>query len=361
MLTRRKFIKRVSAGGVALACGGFGSVASAQDVLKVGIAYASPVADVGWTRTHDLARQAMEAAFPNRIKTTAVANVVHAPDAERVFRDMARQGNRLIIGTSFSHQTPMHKVAQAMPDVRFEHCSGIRQAKNVGTFEARYYEGTYLAGVIAGRMSKSNTIAFIGGFPVPDVVGAANALTLGARSVNPKIVCKTVWLNSWYDPGKERDAAKALIAQGADVVISMTDTPTTVQVAEEYNVWSVGYASDMSKYGPKKHLTSFVVDWSSYYIAAAADVLDGKWSSKHRWDGLNAGIVKMAPYNSAIPADVVALVEERRNAIAAGTLHPFSGPINDMNGKQRVAKGAVLPDSELKAINWLVEGMTGLG
>lgn len=359
--TRRDFLKQVSAGGVLVAGGGMGMNGYAQEVLKVGIAYVSPVADVGWTKTHDLARQAMEAAFPGRIKTTAVANVVQVADAERVFRDLALQGNKLIFGTSFSQQTPIHKVAQTMPGTVFEHCSGIKSAKNVGTFEARYYEGTYLAGIVAGKMSKSNVIGFVGGFPVPDVVGPANALMLGARSVNPKITCKTIWLNSWYDPGKERDAAKTLISQGADVVISMTDTPTTVQVGEEQNVWSIGYASDMSKYGPKKHLTSFVVDWSSYYIGAAREVLAGTWRSKHRWDGLSAGAVKMSPYNSAIPKEVVALANEKQQAIIAGTLHPFAGPINDQGGKQRVAKGAVLPDSEIKSINWLVEGMSGLG
>jgi simple sugar transport system substrate-binding protein len=361
VITRRDFIKQLSAGGMALATGGLAGAAPGQDPLKVGILYVSPITDVGWTRTHDLARQAMEAAFPGRIKTTAVENISNPVDTERVIRDLAMQGNRLIFGTSFSHQTPIHKVAQAMPDVVFEHCSGIRQAKNVGTFEARYYEGTYLSGLIAGRMSKSNTIAFIGGFPVPDVVAAANAYMLGARSVNPKVVCKTIWLNSWYDPGKERDAAKTLISQGADVVLSMTDTPTTVQAGEELGAWTIGYASDMGKYGPKRHLTSFLVDWSSQYIAAAGDVLAGKWTSKHRWDGLGSGVVKMSPYNAAIPQEVVALANQKRQAIAAGTLHPFAGPIHDQSGKQRVAKGAVLPDNELKGINWLVEGMTGLG
>ncbi|WP_382252029.1 BMP family ABC transporter substrate-binding protein [Herbaspirillum sp. GCM10030257] len=360
-LTRRDFIKQVSAGGIAMATSGIAIPTMAQEALKVGIVYVSPVAEVGWTRSHDLARQAMEAAFPGKIKTSVVANVAQMTDAERVFRDLVRQGNKLIFGTSFSQQTPIHKAAQTAPSVFFEHCSGIRQAKNVGTFEARYYEGTYLSGVVAGKMSKSNTIAFIGGFPVPDVVGAANALMLGARSVNPKVVCKTIWLNSWYDPGRERDAAKTLVAQGADVIVSMTDTPTTVQVGEELNAWTIGYASDMSKYGPKKHLTSFLVDWSSHYIAAANDVFAGKWTSRHQWDGLKAGVVKMAPYNPAIPQDVIALVNERQQAITNGSLHPFTGPISDQTGKLRVPKGSVIPDAELKAINWLVEGMTGLG
>jgi basic membrane protein A len=358
-VTRRDFLRQMSAGGVAIAAGGIGSIATAQEVLKVGIVYVSPVAEIGWTKTHDLGRRAMEAAFPGRITTTAVENVSQAADAERVFRDLAQQGHKLIFGTSFSHGTPLLKVARAMPGSVFEHCSGIKTASNLGVFEARYYEGTYLAGIVAAKMSKSNVIGFIGGFPVPDVVGSVNALALGARSINPSITCKTLWLNSWYDPGRERDAAKTLISQGCDVVISMTDTATTVQVGEENNVWTIGYASDMSKYGPKKHLTSYVVDWSSYYVNAAREVLEGKWSAKQRWDGLKAGVVKMAPYNSAIPKDVVALVNQKQQLIINGTLHPFAGPINDQSGKQRVAKGAVMADKDIKGFNWLVEGIVG--
>ncbi|MFC3108332.1 BMP family ABC transporter substrate-binding protein [Undibacterium arcticum] len=359
ILNRRDFLKQVSAVGITVATGGRALDAFADDVLKVAVAYVSPIGDVGWTKQHDLARRAMEAAFPGKIKTTTIEGVAQAQDAERVFRDLATQGNKLIIGTSFSHMNPMLKVAQTMPQTKFELCSGIKTLKNLGAFEARYYEGTYLAGIVAGKMSKSNVLGFVGGFPVPDVVGPANAFLLGARSVNPKIICKTIWLDSWYDPGKERDAANALISQGADVVMSMTDTPTTVQVGEEKGVWTIGYASDMSKYGPKKHLTSFVLDWSSDYISAASEVMAGTWVANHRWDGLKAGVVKMSPYNSAIPKDALSYVAAQERAIIAGQLHPFAGPIRDQDGKQRVASGAVLPDDQIKGINWFVEGMQG--
>ncbi|MBX9798419.1 MAG: BMP family ABC transporter substrate-binding protein [Burkholderiaceae bacterium] len=357
--TRRDFLKQLSALGLTTAIGGRAMDAFADEVLKVAVAYVSPIGDVGWTKQHDLARQAMEAAFPGKIKVVKVEGVSQAQDAERVFRDLANQGNKLVIGTSFSHMTPMMKVAQSMPKTTFELCSGIKTLKNMGAFEARYYEGTYLAGIVAGKMSKSNVLGFIGGFPVPDILGPANAFLLGARSVNPKATCKVIWLSSWYDPAKERDAANALISEGADVVMSMTDTPTTVQVGEEKGVWTVGYASDMSKYGPKKHLTSFVVDWSSEYINAARTVMDGTWKSSHRWDGLKTGVVKMSPYNPAIPKDVLAYVAQQEQAIIAGKLHPFAGPLRDQSGKERVAAGSALPDDQLKGINWFVEGMQG--
>lgn len=358
--SRRDFLKGTAAIGLGAAGSQFSRVAFAQqDVLKVGIAYVSPVADVGWTKQHDLARQAMEAAFPGKIKTTVVESVANAQDAERVFREMASQGHRLIFGTSFSHMTPMFKVAQAFPNVRFEHCSGLKQLPNLGLFEARYYEGTYLAGVISGSLSKSNVIGFVGGFPVPDVVGPANALLLGARSVNPKMACKVIWLNSWYDPSREQEAANTLISLGADVVVSMTDTPTTVQTGEAKGVWTIGYASDFRKFGPTRQLTSFTLDWSSIYIGAARDMLQGTWKSQHRWDGLKAGVVKMAPYNPAIPKEVLTLVTEKEKAIIAGTLHPFAGPIKDQAGKQRVAANGALPDDQIKSINWFVDGMQG--
>lgn len=357
--TRRDFLKQLSAVGVTALAGTRSIDVFADEVLKVAIAYVSPIGDVGWTKQHDVARRAMEAAFPGKIKVVTVEGVAQTQDAERVFRDLAVQGNKLIFGTSFSHMSPMLKVAQAMPKTTFELCSGIRTLKNMGAFEARYYEGTYLAGIVAGKMTKSNVLGFIGGFPVPDVLGPANAFLLGARSVNPKVTCKVIWLSSWYDPGKERDAANALISEGADVMASMTDTPTTIQVGEEKGVWTMGYASDMSKYGPKKHLTSFIVDWRSEYIGAARAVMDGTWKSSHRWDGLKSGVVKMGPYNPAIPKDVLAYVAQQEQAIIAGKLHPFAGPLRDQSGKERVPAGSALPDEQLKGINWFVEGMQG--
>jgi basic membrane protein A len=357
--TRRQFLTH--GGALAAATAGLAAptVRAQSAPLKVGIAYVSPIAPMGWTRQHDLARRAMEAAFPGRVQTTVVENISNPADAVRVFREMAQSGHKLIFGTSFSHLVPLQQVAADFPDVAFEHCSGIKTLPNLGIFEARYYEGTYLAGVIAGAMSKSGTIGFIGGFPVPDIVGPANALLIGARSVNPKVRCKPLWLNSWFDPPKEQNAATTLLNLGADVLVSMTDTPTTVMVGEERGAWTIGYASDMRPRGPKRQLTSFMLDWSSLYIDAARRVLAGNWKPTARWDGLKAGVVKMAPYNPAIPADVLQQVAQKERAIIEGRLQPFAGPLKDLTGKPRAAAGGVLDEHAIRSMNWLVEGMEG--
>ncbi|WHZ12141.1 MAG: Nucleoside ABC transporter, substrate-binding protein [Burkholderiaceae bacterium] len=356
-LNRRDVLKQISLAGAAAAAGGFSLPALADKPLKVGLVYPSPVAAVGWSKQHDLAREAMIAAFPGKIQTTVIQST-GGTNAEAIFRNLARDGHKLIFGTSFDYGTPMLKVAETMPDTVFEHCSGIKTAKNLGTFEARYFEGSYVAGVAAAKMTKSGILGFISSYPVPDVVGAVNGFLLGARSVNPKIVCKVVWLNSWYDPGKEKAAAITLISQGADVLQGMTDTTTTVQTCAEKGVWCVSYASDMAAYGPKSQLTGYVLDWSSDYIDAAKAVLAGTWRTSARWEGLAAGVVKMAPYNSLMPADAIVYVKQQEQAIIDGKLHPFAGPLKDQHGKERVASGAVLPDDEIKGINWLVDGVT---
>ena len=356
-LNRRDVLKQISLAGAAAAAGGMALPALADKPLKVGLVYPSPVAAVGWSKQHDLAREALVAAFPQGKIVTKVIQSTGGANAESIFRGLAHDGYKLIFGDSFDYGTPMLKVAKTMPGTVFEHCSGIKTAKNLGTFEARYFEGSYVAGIAAAKMTKSAILGFISSFPVPDVVGAVNGFLLGARSVNPKIECKVVWLNSWYDPGKEKAAALSLIAQGADVVLGMTDTPTTVQTCEEKGVWSVGYASDMSRFAPKSHLTAYVLDWSSDYINAAKAVIAGTWRSEERWEGLAAGVVKMAPYNKLMPADAIAYVQQQEQAIVAGKLHPFAGPIKDQHGKQRVAADAVLPDGEIKGMDWLVDGV----
>lgn len=359
--TRRGFIQQAAAlASLAGAPAVHAQAARAKGApLKVGVAYVSPVASVGWTHQHDLARRAMEAALPGQVQCTVVEGLSNPSDAARVFRDMAADGHRLIFGTSFSHMTPMQQVAAEFPQVAFEHCSGLKTMANMGAFEARYYEGTYLAGVLAATMSKRGVIGFIGGFPVPDIVGPANALLIGARSVNPAARCKPLWLNSWYDPPKEQEAATALLNLGADVLVSMTDTATTVKVGENRGVWTIGYASDMRSAGPRSQLTSFTLDWSSIYIDAARRVLDGSWKPTERWLGLKSGVVKMAPYNPAIPKASLDLVRLREAEIVAGRLLPFAGPLKDTAGKQRAAAGAALNDAQIRGIDWLVEGMDG--
>jgi basic membrane protein A len=359
MTTRRQFLKYSGAIGAGLGTGAWSSLAQAQEVLKVGVVYVSPIAEIGWTKQHSLGVDAIKAALGEKVKVTVIDNIFMPQDAERVFRELAASGNNLIFGTSFSHGTPMQKVAPRFPNVAFEHCSGIVHLKNLGTFEAKYYEGTFVAGAAAGHMSKSGRIGFIGGFPIPDIVGPANALLLGAQSVNKAATCNTIFLNSWFDPGKEKEAANTLVSQGCDVICSMTDTATGVQVAGEKGVWSIGYASDMSKFGSNKHLTAFTLDWSSIYVDAAKAVAAGTWKATERWLGLSAGVVKMSPYNDAIPADVQAKLKQLEADIAAGKVHPYAGELKDQGGAVKVAAGQVLSDKDIRAMNWFVAGMIG--
>ncbi len=356
---RRKFLNYTAATGAAVAAGGWTNRLAAEEVLKVGAVYVSPISEIGWTKQHSLGIEAIKAAMGDKVEITTIDSIFKPQDAERVFREMAANGNKLVFGTSFSHGTPMQKVAPRFPKVAFEHCSGIKHLKNLGTFEAKYYEGTYIAGVAAGHVSKSAKIGFIGGFPIPDIVGPANALLLGAQSVNPDTTCSVIFLNSWFDPGKEKEAANTLISQGCDVICSMTDTATGVQVAGEKDVWSIGYASDMAKFGNGKHLTAFTLDWSSVYVAAAKAVAAGNWKSTERWQGLADGVVTMSPYNEALSAEAKAAMKKAEADIKAGSLHPYKGPLMDQAGKERVAAGSVLPDKDIRGYNWFVKGMIG--
>ncbi|MER9599651.1 BMP family ABC transporter substrate-binding protein [Mesorhizobium sp. M0244] len=357
--TRREFLKYSGAVGAALGAGGLSTIARAQEVLKIGAVYVSPVAEIGWTKQHSLGVEAIKAAFGDKVEITVIDNIFMPQDAERIFRELASAGNKLIFGTSFSHGTPMQKVAPRFPNVAFEHCSGIVHLANLGTFEAKYYEGTFVAGAAAGYMSKSGKIGFIGGFPIPDIVGPANALLLGAQSVNPNATCNTIFLNSWFDPGKEKEAAKTLLSQGCDVICSMTDTATGVQVAGEGGAWSIGYASDMAKFGSGKQLTAFVLDWTSDYVGAAKAVAAGTWKPEERWDGLAAGVVKMAPYNEGIHADTQAKLKQLEADIGGGKVHPYAGELKDQGGNVKVAAGSVLADDDIRGMNWFVKGMIG--
>ena len=357
--TRRDILKYGAAAGLTTGLAGLPTFASASGKLKVGAVYVSPVSEIGWTKQHNLGVEAIKAEFGDNVETTVIENIYMPQDAERVFRELAASGHDLVIGTSFSHGTPMQKVAPRFPDVAFEHCSGIKHLDNLGTFEAKYYEGTYTAGVTAGHVSKSAKIGFIGGFPIPDIVGPANALLLGAQSVNPDTTCSVIFLNSWFDPGKEKEAAKALISQGCDVICSMTDTATGVQVAGENDVWSIGYASDMAQFGNGKHLTAFTLNWAPVYVQAAKDVAAGTWVTKERWQGFAEGVVQMSPYNVNLSATVVAEAEKARESITAGSLHPYAGVLKDQDGNVRVEAGSVLSNGDIRGFNWFVEGMIG--
>ena len=360
IVSRRDFLNRASSLGLAALGGSALDAFAQQEMLRVGVVHQFPIGDVGWETQHALAWKAMESAFPGKVKTTVVTDVVQAQDAERVFRDLASQGHKLIIGTTFSQMAPMVKVARAMPNTMFECCAAITTLKNMGAFEARNYEATYLGGVLAGRMTKSNVLGWVGAFPVPQVVWRLNGFLMGARSVNPKVTCNVIWINTWNDPAKEKDAVNALISQGADVLAGSPNTPVQGLTAEERGVWTVGNCSDFSKYVAKKQLTGDILDWSSAYVEAARDVLAGTWKSQSRWRGLGqGGFCKMAPYATAIPGDVLAEVAAREKDLIAGKLRVFAGPITDRDGKQRVAAGAALADDEVRSMNWVVDGVKG--
>lgn len=357
--TRRQFLGQAGALGAALAVTGFPTILRAQEPVKIGQVNASPPADIGWAKQHALGIDAIKAEFGDKVSITTLDSIFLPQDAERVFRELASSGHKLIFGTSFSLGTPMQKVAPRFPDVAFEHCSGIVHLANLGTFEAKYYEGAYVAGVAAGHMSKTGKIGFVGGFPIPDIVGPANALLLGAQSVNKDATCNIVFLNSWYDPGKEKEAAQALLSQGCDVLCGMTDTGTCVQVAGEAGAWSIGYASDLTPFAPKHHLTAFTLDWTSDYVRAARGVVEGNWKPEVRWDGLAAGVVKLSPFNAAIPADIQQKLTKLEADIGSGAVHPYGGEIKDVDGTVRVPAGQVMADADIRGFNWLVAGMSG--
>ena len=340
-----------------VAAAGISSAAQAQ--LKVGFVYVGPIGDHGWTYQHNVGRLAVEKALGAKVSTTYVESVPEGADAQRVITKLASTGHGLIFTTSFGYMNPTLRVAKKFPKVKFEHATGFKRADNMSTYSARFYEGRYVVGKIVGKMTKANILGYVASFPIPEVIRGINATILAARSVNPNIKIKVVWVSTWFDPGKEADAAKTLIDQGADVIMQHTDSPAPIQVAEQRGVWAVGQASDMVSFGPKAHLTAIIDDWNPYYIERTKAALDGSWKSKDTWDGLKQGMVRLSAYNKAIPADVVALAEETRKGIIAGTIHPFAGEIKDQSGKVIVKKGETVSDKMLVGMNVYVEGVDG--
>ena len=354
MLNRRHFMLATAAlaGSAALP-----TLALAQDVTKIGFVYVSPIGDAGWTFQHDQARLALEAEFGSKIETRFVENVAEGADAERVIREFAASGSKVVFATSFGYMNYVERVARQFPNVTFLHATGYKSGKNFGNYNARFYEGRYLNGVIAGKMTKSNILGYVAAFPIPEVLQGINAFTMGAKSVNPDIETRVIWVNSWYDPGKEREAAMTLISQGADMVTQHTDSTAVVQAAEERGVYAFGYHSDMSKYGPKAHLTATTHHWGAFYSKTIQDVLAGTWKPEPVWGGFAQGMIKLAPMNDAIPQDVKAMVGELEQKLVAGTFHPFTGPVVDQSGAERLAAGAVMDDESLGKMDYFVQGV----
>lgn len=355
MFQRRQFL--LSASALALSSA-LPLSAFASDIAKVGFVYVSPIGDAGWTFQHDEARRELEAHFGDRLETRYVENVAEGADAERVIREFAASGAKVVFATSFGYMNYVERVARQFPNVTFLHATGYKSGKNFGNYNARFYEGRYLNGVIAGHMSKSGVLGYVGAFPIPEVLQGINAFTLGARSVNPDIEVRVIWANSWYDPGKEREAAMTLISQGADIVTQHTDSTAVVQAAEERGVHAFGYHSDMSKYGPNAHLTATTHHWGDYYVKTLEAVLAGNWQADSLWGGFKEDMVRLAPLNPVIPDMVRAEVARLEVALHEGSFHPFTGPMLDQSGQVRLAEGQVMDDAALSRMDYFVQGVS---
>ena len=332
--------------------------AQAKAPLELAFLYDNPIGDVGWVRQHENGRQAIEQKLGTQVKTKYV-QVPTGADSERVMRTLAQSGTKLIYGVSFGYMNPMLKVASQFPGTIFMNAQGFQTSKNMGVYSARVYEGFYLNGLVAGHMSKSGVVGYIASLPVPEVVLGLTAFIQGMRSVNPKGTVRIVWLNTWYDPGREREAANALLSDGADLLTSVLSSPVAVQVAEERGAGAVSWQSDMSRYGPKAQLSCALLDWSNPYVSITQSVIDGTWKPGNDWLGAREGVIRMVALNASLPAEVKAQVERKEAEMKAGTFHPFVGPIVDQDGKERVAAGAVPGDDELRRIDWLGAGIQG--
>jgi simple sugar transport system substrate-binding protein len=336
------------------------SAPAKPEPLKIGFAYVGPVGDGGWTFAHDNARKALEKEFGDKIVTSFVEKVPEAADAERVFRDMAGQGNKLIFGTTFGYMEPMLKVAADMKDVKWEHATGYKQADNMRTYDSRTYEGAYMAGVIAGKMTKSNTLGVVGSIPIPEVIRNINSFTMGAQSVNPKIKTKVVWVNEWFNPPKETEAAQSLINQGADVLFQNTDSSAVLQTAAKNKKFAFGWDSDMTAYAPDAHLASSIINWAPYYIAATRDALEGKWKGGTGiWWGVKEGAIDIVSISDKVPADIKAKIDTIKAGLKDGSFVIWKGPLVGQDGKEILAKDAVADDKFLGGVNFYVKGVDG--
>ncbi|NOD36782.1 MULTISPECIES: BMP family ABC transporter substrate-binding protein [unclassified Ruegeria] len=352
-----KFTTLLASAAMAL---GLATGAMAEDKTKVGFVYVGPVGDGGWTYEHNKGRLAVEDHFGDKVETVFVESVPEGPDAERVMTQMALEGADLIFTTSFGYMDPTINVAKKFPNVKFEHATGYKTADNVSVYSARFYEGRAVQGHIAGNMTKSNIIGYIGSYPIPEVIRGINSAYIHAKKVNPDVEFKIVWAYTWFDPAKEADAATVLIEQGADVILQHTDSTAPQAAAQEAgNVVTFGQASDMSEYAPFPRVSSIIDDWAPYYIARTQAVMDGTWESANTWDGIREGMVAIGEISDAVPADVKEEALALKAAMAAGEYHPFTGPLKRQDGSDWLAEGEVADDGTLAGMNFYVEGLEG--
>lgn len=346
-------------------CGGSEKAASEnstkgqEEKTKVAFIYVGPVGDAGWTYAHDEGRKYLEKEMTN-VETTYVESVPeNMADAERVLEDLVQKGNKIIFATSFGYMDAVQKVAERHPDVTFMHCSGFKTRENAGTYFGRDYQARYLAGIVAGKASKTGSLGYVAAMPIPEVIRGINAFTVGARSVNPNAKVKVVWTNTWYDPAKEKEAAKSLLEQGVDVMAQHQDTPGPVQAAAEAGKLALGYNSDMRNFAPNAVLTGPVWNWGPYYVKVVKSVLDKTWTNEQYWGPINDGIIDLGPYGSMVTDDVKNLVAAKKQEIKDGKFEVFAGPIKDNTGKERVAAGQKMTDDKMLSFDWFVEGVDG--
>jgi len=325
--------------------------------LKVGFVYVSPVGDAGWSYAHNQGRLAVEAM--EGVTTSFVESVKEGPDSERVIQNMARKGFDVIFATSFGYMDPMLNVAKKFPKTIFMHCSGYKTAENMGNYFGRMYQARYLSGMVAGAMTKNNTLGYVAAFPIPEVIRGINAFTLGSQGLNPAVEVRVVWTKTWYDPATEKEAAKSLLDIGADVIAQHQDSPGPQEAAQEKGVYSVGYNSDMSAFAPKAHLTAPIWNWGSYYVDIVNQVKNGTWKSMAAWPGMDQGIVALAPFGAMVPADIQKKVLAMKTDLTAGKVKVFTGPIHDQAGNVKIAANASAADKELLGTTWFVKGVIG--
>ncbi|MHB1103324.1 MAG: BMP family ABC transporter substrate-binding protein [Devosia sp.] len=354
ILTRRNFIQ---AAGAAATLPMLGSKAFAQEKLKVGFVFLGPIGDYGWTWAHNKGREAVNAALGDKVETIYVENVAEDASAVPVMRDLAQQGCKLIFTTSYGYMDQTIQVASEFPEVKFEHCTGFKRADNVSTYNSRFHEGRAVLGTIAGKMSKSGILGYLGSYKVPEVVLGVNSFALSAQKQNPDAVVKLVMIDSWFDPAKEAAATETLINLGCDIVTAHTDSPAALQILEQKGLYGFGQGADMSSFAPNAHLTAIEDIWGPYYIERTQAVLDGTWASADSWEGMKEGTVVISPYNKTMPADVAALADQVQAGWKDGTYNIFTGPIYDQEGNLKVKDGEIMPLSDLAVIDWYVKGV----
>jgi simple sugar transport system substrate-binding protein len=335
------------------------TTSSQAEPVKAGFVYVSPITEAGWTRQHDEGRKAVERALGDQVKTTFVADVPEGADAERVIRDLAQQGHQIIFTPSFGYMEPTLKVAKDFPNVKFESVTGYKSAPNVAVSNARYYEGRYLAGIAAGRMTSTHVAGYVAGFPIPEVLQGINAFALGMRSVNPKATVKVIWLNAWFDPPKEREAAMTLFNQDVDVVAFHTGSTAVMAAAQERGKMAVAYHSDMRKVAPEAQIVAVTHQWGDYYTRRVKAVIDGSWKSGGVWGGVKEGMIRVGDFGPKVSQKVQDEVLARQKQIGAGRLHPFAGPIADNEGREVLPRGQTLSDEQILNMNYLVQGVVG--